>query len=220
MVNKGEDLWRSSVQALLPTYYGKSIVPNRNLHRIKHKNWPHRRILLKIDVLQMLFFTFVALKLNPSNTHRIPIKHTMQHFFLVFLGGGLGSCARYGLGVWAASLEDGRFAALVATPLALGGFPTITLCINVLGSLVIGVVVQLASDTLNVLPPEARLFLAVGLCGGFTTFSTFSLETLSLLQAGRVGASLLYASVSVVMCVVGTAAGVALIHWLGKRFLG
>jgi CrcB protein len=140
----------------------------------------------------------------------------MLHFIIIFLGGGLGSCTRYALGLWAMSIQDGRF----ASPLGLGGFPYTTLGINVVGSVLIGVVVQLASDTMHAISPEVRLFLAVGLCGGFTTFSTFSLETLSLLQMGRFGAALAYATGSVGLCVAGTALGVACTNWLWKRFGG
>jgi len=89
----------------------------------------------------------------------------MNQVLLVALGGALGSVARYGVGLAAA-----RF---------LGtGFPWGTLAVNVLGGLVIGV---LAART----TPESeniRLLVGVGVCGGFTTFSTFSLESIRMLE--------------------------------------
>lgn len=90
----------------------------------------------------------------------------------------MGSVLRYGLGAWVQGL---------AGP----GFPWSTLVVNALGSFLIGVVLRLSLE--GALSGEARLFLAVGVLGGFTTFSTFSYETLALLQEGQVAKALLYA---------------------------
>jgi fluoride exporter len=151
-----------------------------------------------------------------------------MNYILVFLGGGLGSLLRYAVTVFV-----GANFPRAAMPFHEDGFPWTTLCINVLGSCAIGVVVQLAAintvSTANTAPtlasvaqtaaflsPEGRLFLAVGVCGGFTTFSTFSLETLALLQTGRILAAGLYALASVCVCVVGTASGLGCVAWWMK----
>lgn len=103
---------------------------------------------------------------------------------MVALGGALGSLLRYGLGAWAQGL--------------LGpGFPYSTLLVNALGSLLIGVVVRLSLE--GALSGEARLFLAMGVLGGFTTFSTFSYETVLLLQDGEFLKALAYVGLSVVL---------------------
>ncbi|SDF44248.1 camphor resistance protein CrcB [Thermus arciformis] len=121
----------------------------------------------------------------------------MERYLWVALGGALGSVLRYGLGAWVQGL---------AGP----GFPWSTLVVNALGSFLIGVVLRLSLE--GALSGEARLFLAVGVLGGFTTFSTFSYETLALLQEGQVAKALLYAGGSLVL-------GLLLVFW-GHRLGG
>jgi CrcB protein len=80
--------------------------------------------------------------------------------------------------------------------------------INIVGSLVIGVVAATAlSPTRTIVTQEVRIFLMVGFCGGFTTFSSFSLQTFELLREGRAGAALANVALSVVLCLVATTAG-------------
>jgi fluoride exporter len=144
-------------------------------------------------------------------------EHTTAHFFAIFLGGGCGSVLRYLVSLWFLNYGKNTF----AKDLANGGFPYATLCINVVGSFLIGVVVQLASSTTGTfspISPTMRLALAVGFCGGFTTFSTFSLETLTLLQAGRTSLACTYAVLSVVACVAAATAGVAVTMWFEKIY--
>jgi CrcB protein len=93
-----------------------------------------------------------------------------MQLLLVFIGGGLGSVARYLTAVFMAD----RFGAT---------FPWGTLTANVVGALLIGFLATLA-DERGLLGPQARLFLVVGALGGFTTFSSFSLETLRLAGGG------------------------------------
>jgi fluoride exporter len=90
-------------------------------------------------------------------------------------------------------------------------FPWGTLLINVLGSFVIGLVagVTLIPSRVGV-HPDIRIFLMTGVCGGFTTFSAFSLQTLELMQAGDMVPALGYAMSSVVFCVAATFCGWAL----------
>src|SRR5262245_42622099 len=90
---------------------------------------------------------------------------------VVALGGLLGSLARF----WLAG---------VVQRVSGSEFPFGTLAVNMLGSFVIGVVMALALER-GVVGPTARLFLTVGFCGGFTTMSTFSYETLALLRDGQ-----------------------------------
>ena len=112
-----------------------------------------------------------------------------MNYILIFLAGGLGSLLRYVIGLILLSCF----------------FPWTTVAINVAGSLAIGHFGGLGSrmgwsDNL-------QLALTVGLCGGFTTFSTFSKEALSLATMGRWGAFSLYVIGSVVLGLTATAAG-------------
>ena len=91
-----------------------------------------------------------------------------------------------------------------------GAFPLATLLINVAGGVLIGVVIKAAQGDPG-LSPRLLLFLKVGVCGGFTTFSTFSLETLTLLETGRPALGVLYAGLSLMLCVAGVALGRALV---------
>jgi fluoride exporter len=97
----------------------------------------------------------------------------MLNYLLVALGSALGGMARYG--------AAGLAARLIGPTLPWG-----TLIVNVTGSLVIGFLATLAApDGRLLLPPDTRAFLVIGLCGGFTTFSSFSLETLNLARDGE-----------------------------------
>ena len=86
-----------------------------------------------------------------------------------------------------------------------GGFPLLTLFINVIGALAIGIIAGLSAR--KNLPQNAVLFLKTGVCGGFTTFSTFSLEAYNLLEQGYLRASAVYIILSVVCCLAGVAVG-------------
>ncbi len=122
-------------------------------------------------------------------------------YLLVFAGGGIGAALRHWM--------NGLTAAAWGT-----GFPWGTLCINVSGSLAIGVVAELAAAKAG-LPPQLRLFLATGILGGYTTFSTFSLETALLQSRGEVFAAIAYAAGSVVLGVAAFFAGTAAVRALG-----
>ena len=108
----------------------------------------------------------------------------------VLLGSAIGGLARYWTGVWVAGWAGTEF-------------PWGTLLINILGSFVIGLVgAGVAERGWSTTPVDLRAFVMVGLCGGFTTFSAFSLQTLELLQAGRHGAAIAYTASSVTACIV------------------
>lgn len=115
----------------------------------------------------------------------------MQTYLLIGLGGALGSVARH----WC----NGLIAALMGV-----AFPWGTLVINVLGSMVIGFAAATMHDG-GLLPVgnDARLFLMVGVCGGYTTFSAFSLQTLTLIQGGQWLPAAGNVALSVVLCIAG-----------------
>ena len=119
-------------------------------------------------------------------------------YLIVFLGGGLGAALRHGVNLGAARL--------------LGtGFPYGTLTVNVLGSLAMGLMV--AWFAFEGSPSQHwRLFLTTGMLGGFTTFSTFSLDTALLYERGQVEVAALYVVVSVAAGLAGLFAGLALVR--------
>ena len=115
----------------------------------------------------------------------------MLNVLLVGLGGAVGAMLRYGI-----SLIPFR-----------QGFPVATLLTNLLGAFVIGLLAAWAGS----LSPKATLLLKTGVCGGFTTFSTFSLEAVTLFSTGRILAGGAYVVLSVGLCLLGVALGL----WLG-----
>jgi CrcB protein len=119
----------------------------------------------------------------------------MGAWVAVAVGGAIGSVGRFWL-------------TTVMTALTGPRLPWGTLLINVLGSFVIGLVggLTLTPDRVGI-HPDVRIFLMTGVCGGFTTFSAFSLQTLELLQSGDVVPALGYAVGSVVLCVLATYGG-------------
>jgi fluoride exporter len=113
----------------------------------------------------------------------------MQAWILVGLGGALGSMGRYGVGMLAARLW----------PVA---FPLATLLVNVAGSLAMGLLVGGLARFVPAWASEARLFVAVGVLGGFTTFSSFSLDTIVLIERGEAATALTYVLISVVVSIL------------------
>jgi fluoride exporter len=105
----------------------------------------------------------------------------------VGLGGFLGALCRYWISLLPLRPES--------------GFPLATLIINVLGAFVIGLIAA-AVEKYSGIDPRSVLFLKTGLCGAFTTFSTFSLETEELLRSGRGGTAAVYVVISVALCLL------------------
>lgn len=94
----------------------------------------------------------------------------------------------------------------VVTTFYEGSFPWATATSNIVACLILGIIIGMA-DHRQLMSPEGRLFWAVGFCGGFSTFSTFSSETLSLLDHGASATSIFYVIGSVLFCLLAT--------WLG-----
>jgi len=118
----------------------------------------------------------------------------------VALGGAIGSAVRYLVSGWFAA----RFGPV---------FPYGTFVINVTGSFIIGLFLAFAQDRVT-LSPYWRLFFAVGVLGGYTTFSTFEYESVRLLQNGEMLLAAGYVVGSVVIGAIGTVAGIAVGTWI------
>lgn len=125
----------------------------------------------------------------------------MKAYLLVFAGGGVGSLLRYVAG----RIYAGRFVPATVTSLP---FPVAILLVNIVASALLGVVVGWAVG--RVLGEEARLLLGVGFCGGLSTFSSFSYDTVALLQTGRTGAALLNIGLNVLLCLLASVGGLIL----------
>lgn len=107
----------------------------------------------------------------------------MKHVLLVGLGGAIGSILRY-------------MVSLYFTKQVTSVFPFGTFFVNIIGCFMVGLLIGFLGKQSNI-QPELKLLLIVGFCGGFTTFSTFSAETISLFQSGQIGLALLNVGLSV-----------------------
>jgi CrcB protein len=119
-------------------------------------------------------------------------------FFIVFLGGGLGAALRHGINLGVARLLG-------------GGFPYATFFINVTGSFVMGLMAAWFAFKGGA-PQHWRLFLTTGVLGGYTTFSTFSLDAALLYERDQFGRMALYVIGSVALGLVGLFAGLAIVR--------
>lgn len=122
----------------------------------------------------------------------------MRVALLVAFGGATGSVLRWLLTSWAVRLS----------PSAM--FPWGTLVVNALGSLVIGALMTLATER-SALSADMRMLLVTGVLGGFTTFSAYSYETLSLVRGGQGAAAALYALGSIALGLAAAFAGRSLV---------
>jgi fluoride exporter len=119
-------------------------------------------------------------------------------YVAVAVGGAIGSVARFWMTGAMTSVTGGRF-------------PWGTLLINIIGAFIIGGVAGVTlTPTRMGIHPDIRIFLMTGICGGFTTFSAFSLQTLELIQTGDVIPAALYAAASVALCLLAVWGGWAL----------
>ena len=124
------------------------------------------------------------------------MEENMTGFLFVGMGGAVGAMLRYAI-----SLIPYK-----------GKFPLLTLFINVTGALVIGIIAGISAR--KNLPQNAVLFLKTGVCGGFTTFSTFSLEAYNLVEQGYLRGSAVYIILSVIFCLAGVAGGMYIAEYV------
>lgn len=123
----------------------------------------------------------------------------MRLLFLASLGGAIGAGIRH--------LVNRGFAEL-----GLIAFPWATLTINVTGSFLMGVLIELLALRFNA-SNDLRTFLATGILGGYTTFSAFSLEFATLYERGETAAALSYVAASVVLSLAAVFSGIAVSRW-------
>lgn len=123
-----------------------------------------------------------------------------MNYLYIFVGGGIGAVGRYWL--------QGFVYRYMSS-----GFPYGTFAVNLLGSFAIGFLMSLFEERF-VVAPSLRIFLTIGILGGFTTFSSFSFETIALLRDGSYGPGILNVLISVITCLVATWIGIA----IGKFF--
>lgn len=121
----------------------------------------------------------------------------MIECMIVGTGGFIGAVCRYLIGL--IPLREGCV------------FPVKTFMINILGAFLIGIIAALAAKN-HLLDPNVVLFLKVGICGGFTTFSSLALETGDLMKNGNTAMALLYVILSIVMGVIAVFAGQEIIR--------
>jgi CrcB protein len=123
---------------------------------------------------------------------------SMTHIFLVAAGGAVGSVLRYLVGLW--------------TLRSFGpSFPWGTLTVNVTGSFLIGVLAEVIARKFGA-SAEMRVFLITGILGGYTTFSAFSLDAITLLERGEPVTALIYVASSVLLSALAVFAGLALMR--------
>lgn len=115
---------------------------------------------------------------------------------LIGLGGFIGSVARF-------------LSSMYLTKLFPSSFPYGTFVVNIVGCLLIGLIYGV-SEKQQWLNEEWRLFLATGICGGFTTFSAFSIENIKLLQTGEIATALIYITASIALGLLATLGGIYL----------
>lgn len=128
----------------------------------------------------------------------------MISYFWVSLGGALGSAARF----WISGAIAQRYGE---------SFPLGTLAVNVTGSCLIGIFAALSEpDGRWLVSPSMREFLMIGVCGGYTTFSSFSLQTLILAQEGEWLRALVNSIASVALCLVGVWLGHSLVSLINR----
>lgn len=120
----------------------------------------------------------------------------LRDWLTIAAGGALGAVSRAAVSLW-------------LNPKRQGAFPWGTLTVNLVGSIALGMVVGLyASDRLS--SAGFKAFFATGFCGAFTTFSTFSVESVQLLRHGSTGTAAAYVGLNLSLCLIGAAIGIAI----------
>jgi len=124
----------------------------------------------------------------------------LKNILLIGFGGFIGSIARY-------------FVSMLNLSISFFSIPVGTLLVNVMGSFLIGFLTGVAAKS-TILTTEWRMFLMVGLCGGFTTFSTFTSENLMLIHNGQILSVLLYTGLSIFLGFIAVYLGYVLTNLL------
>ncbi len=124
------------------------------------------------------------------------VSTTLSHALIVAAGGALGSVGRYLIGALAIRLWGPNF-------------PWGTFIVNIAGSLMIGLLVEAVARALNQ-SADMRLFIVTGFLGGFTTFSSFSLDAMTMIERGDVLPAVAYVTASVVLALIAVFAGLAI----------
>jgi CrcB protein len=126
----------------------------------------------------------------------------VQRLLLICLGGAVGTGARYQLATWVARTYG-------------AGFPRGTVLINITGSFLIAVVMELSLRT-GAISEDVRLFLTTGMMGGYTTYSSFNYETLRLAEGGTLALATLNIALTVVGCLVSGVLGLLTARGLAR----
>jgi fluoride exporter len=120
----------------------------------------------------------------------------MNQLLLIFIGGGLGSLTRFSFSKFIQENIDKTF-------------PFDTLSVNILASIILGIFVGMV-EVKSLTNPNYKALIAIGFCGGFSTFSTFSNDTLELIQNNRILEALMNILLNVTLCILATFGGITL----------
>lgn len=129
----------------------------------------------------------------------------LTQYLVIGLGGALGSMLRFGIGTFIDNCVQKTV------------FPWGTIMVNITGCFIIGFVATISStEGRLMIPTLGRSFIMLGILGGYTTFSSFSLQTLTLAQDGQIGSAAANVLISVVLCLAGVWLGASLAGWINQ----